>query len=333
MSYFADVYGDKLPDPLARAMLSAALHSAGDSGRAGKYADAAIAAARKIGASPNDYPAWTYGSPIRDMAGVVAILAERPGADARALNDLAFSLSERRGRTQYLSTQDMAWMMRAAHGLLRRGGKLALTADGKPVAADKLVYGLAFSGKQLADLDRGLSIVNTGTGPVFQSISVTAIPVDSDSRPAESKGMRIRRSLFRLDGSAADRQALAQNDLVVVVLDIEVDRAPSGEVLAVDLLPAGLEIENTRLFEGRAAEKLTWLGALATPIHTEIRDDRFIAGLRVSRTGGTQILRTAYLARAVSPGRFRAPGAYVEDMYRPEFFGRSAAESTVVKAK
>lgn len=333
LSYFADVYGNQLPDPLARAMLSAALSAAGDSGRAEKYADAAVLAARKIAASPTEYPAWTYGSPVRDIAGVVAILAERPGTDARVLNDLALALAERRGRAQYLSTQDMAWMMRAAHALLARGGKLALTVDGKPVAADKLVYGQNWSGKQLEDLDRGLGIVNKGTTPVFQAVSVTAVPVDSDSRPADSKGMRIRRALWHLDGTPADRQALTQNDLVVVTLDIEVDRAPSGEVLAVDLLPAGLEIENSRLFEGRAAEKLAWLGAITAPIHTEIRDDRFIAGLRVSRTGGTQTLRTAYLARAVSPGRFRAPGAYVEDMYRPEFFGRSTAETTLVKAK
>lgn len=333
LSYFADVFGDKLPDPLARAMLSAALLAAGDSGRANTHANAAILAARKIAASPTDYPAWTWGSPIRDLAGVVAILAGRPGGNARAIDDLALALAERRGRATALSTQDMAWMMRAAHALLAKGGKLVLTVDGKPVTGDRLVFGQNWSGKQLADLDRGLAIVNRGTTPVFQAVSVTAIPVDGDARPAESKGMRIRRSFWRMDGSAADRQALTQNDLVVVVLDIEVDRAPSGEVLAVDLLPAGLEIENTRLFEGRTAERLAWLGGLVAPIHTEIRDDRFIAGLRVNRDGGTQSLRTAYLARAVSPGRFRAPGAYVEDMYRPEFLGRSAAETIVVKAK
>ena len=38
----------------------------------------------------------------------------------------------------------------------------------------------------------------------------------------------------------------------------------------------------------------------------------------------------AYVVRAVSPGRYVQPQAYVEDMYRPDRFGRTATGSIEV---
>ena len=46
------------------------------------------------------------------------------------------------------------------------------------------------------------------------------------------------------------------------------------------------------------------------------------------------VFTVAYVVRAVSPGRYVLPQAYVEDMYRPDRFGRTATgkiEVTVAK--
>ena len=40
----------------------------------------------------------------------------------------------------------------------------------------------------------------------------------------------------------------------------------------------------------------------------------------------------AYVVRAVSPGRYVLPQAYVEDMYRPDRFGRTAVGTVEVEA-
>ena len=40
----------------------------------------------------------------------------------------------------------------------------------------------------------------------------------------------------------------------------------------------------------------------------------------------------AYVVRAVAPGKYVRPQASVEDMYRPDRFGRTATESTEVTA-
>jgi uncharacterized protein YfaS (alpha-2-macroglobulin family) len=42
------------------------------------------------------------------------------------------------------------------------------------------------------------------------------------------------------------------------------------------------------------------------------------------------VFSVAYVVRAVSPGQYVRPQAYVEDMYRPDRFGRTATGSLEV---
>jgi alpha-2-macroglobulin len=44
------------------------------------------------------------------------------------------------------------------------------------------------------------------------------------------------------------------------------------------------------------------------------------------------VFTVAYVVRAVSPGRYVHPQAYVEDMYRPDRFGRTATGRLEVTA-
>ncbi len=60
----------------------------------------------------------------------------------------------------------------------------------------------------------------------------------------------------------------------------------------------------------------------ARPVHTEFRDDRFIAAFE-RRKDDSPIYTVAYIVRAVSPGDYVLPQAMVEDMYRPDRFGRT----------
>ena len=98
-----------------------------------------------------------------------------------------------------------------------------------------------------------------------------------------------------------------------------------GRLLLVDPLPAGLEIENANLTEGASVEGLNWLKQEVSPVHTEARDDRYVAAFERSGSSDQPLTYTvAYIARAVSPGRYVQPAAVIEDMYRPDRFGRTA---------
>ncbi len=86
-------------------------------------------------------------------------------------------------------------------------------------------------------------------------------------------------------------------------------------------MPAGFEIDNPRLVGSAELANFDWL-AEPEAAHFEFRDDRFVAAF--DRNGGGSF-HVAYVVRAVTPGVYAHPAAVVEDMYRPQFNGRTAA--------
>ncbi len=79
-------------------------------------------------------------------------------------------------------------------------------------------------------------------------------------------------------------------------------------------------------------EPFAWLKRDTDPTHTEYRDDRFVAGFDRAEDQSA-FFNVAFVVRAVAPGRYVWPPATVEDMYRPERFGRTAFGTIEVVAK
>ena len=100
----------------------------------------------------------------------------------------------------------------------------------------------------------------------------------------------------------------------------------------VDLLPAGLEIENQNLAQSAASldnassNVRQWHESMqnASLQHQEFRDDRYVAALKLNGYGSTHLL---YLARAVTPGTYKVPPPQVESMYRPNWQAVGATPS------
>ena len=127
-------------------------------------------------------------------------------------------------------------------------------------------------------------------------------------------------------------QGVRQNDRLVVVLKVAEAKASAGRLLLVDRLPAGLEIDNPKLLDSDALAGLAFAKSDVQPVSTEFRDDRFVAAYERSPEQSA-FFTVAYTVRAVSPGTYVHPGATIEDMYRPERFGRTAFGSVEVSAK
>jgi uncharacterized protein YfaS (alpha-2-macroglobulin family) len=109
--------------------------------------------------------------------------------------------------------------------------------------------------------------------------------------------------------------------------------AKEARLLLVDRLPAGFEIDNPKLVDSDAVASLAWLKRSVEPAHTEYRDDRFVAAFD-REPGQSAFFTVAYMVRVVSPGRYVHPSALVEDMYRPERYGRTGFGSVeVVQAR
>jgi alpha-2-macroglobulin len=157
--------------------------------------------------------------------------------------------------------------------------------------------------------------------PVSIILTTSGNPLTPE--PAAEQGYRIERAYYTLDGKPVEPTAIKQNDRFAVALTVTEYEAAFARLLLVDRLPSGLEIDNPDLFEGGSTEALSFLKKSVEPAHTEYRDDRFVAAF--ARDGRDKANFTvAYIVRAVTPGHYVSPPATIEDMYRPERFGRTA---------
>ena len=97
-----------------------------------------------------------------------------------------------------------------------------------------------------------------------------------------------------------------------------------GRVIVADYLPAGFEIDNPRLVSSGETGTLAWIADAARA--GQQRNSATTASPRPSTATRIPppVFTVAYVVRAVSPGRYVLPQAKVEDMYRPDRFGRTA---------
>jgi len=313
LRYLADARIDRLETPLARAQLAAALALLGDRGRAQTVFAKASERLSTIG-NPL-YSSADYGSRLRDGAGLLALAVETnmPAAEIFRASKI---VEDARAKTALTNTQENAFMVLAAEALANEAATTALTLDGIPHQGSFYrTWRAAALGK------KSVAIGNSGQAPARITVTTSGNPLAPE--PASSQGYQIERAYLTLAGKKIDPAAIKQNDRFVVALKITENEAAFARLLLVDRLPAGLEIDNPDLFEGGSVEALSWLKKTVEPTHAEYRDDRFVAAF--ARDGGEKAtFNVAYIVRAVTPGHYVLPPATIEDMYRPERFGRTA---------
>jgi uncharacterized protein YfaS (alpha-2-macroglobulin family) len=151
--------------------------------------------------------------------------------------------------------------------------------------------------------------------------------------PATEKGFKIERRYYTIDGEAVDPTTAKQNQRFVVVLRVTEAQPQFGRVIVVDHVPAGFEVDNPHLVSSGDTGTLSWIEDAAEPASSEFRDDRFSAAFD-RKSDDRPVFAVAYVVRTVSPGHYVLPQAYVEDMYRPDRFGRTGTGNVdVVAAK
>jgi uncharacterized protein YfaS (alpha-2-macroglobulin family) len=321
LRYLADTKLNNLATPMAKSQLAAALALVGDKARAERvYAAALDSLAPKPAL---EFGRVDYGSALRDAAALVS-LASEGNAPKATLTQAVARVEVARGLTPYTSTQENAWLVLAARALAKE--TMSLDLNGSAV---KAALFRSYNAEEMAG--KPIKITNTGDAPVQAVVSVSGAPVTPE--PAASNGFKIERNYFTLDGRPVDISKAKQNDRFAVVLKITEPKPEYGHIMVSDYLPAGLEIDNPHLVSSGDTGTLDWIEDGEEPEHTEFRDDRFTAAIDRA-ADAKSVFTVAYVVRAVSPGKYVLPQAYVEDMYNPSRYGRSGTGSVeVVPAK
>jgi alpha-2-macroglobulin len=319
LRYLADTKLNNLATPIAKAQLAAALALVGDKARAERvYAAAADSLAPKPAL---EFGRVDYGSALRDAAALVSLAGEG-NAPRATLMQAVSRVEAARGLSPYTSTQENAWLVLASRALANE--TMALDVDGAPI---KTALYRSYKAAEMAG--KPVKITNTGDAPIQTVVSVGGSPITPE--PAVANGFKIERNYFTLDGKPADVSKVKQNDRFAVVLKITEAKPEFGHIMVSDYLPAGFEIDNPHLVSSGDTGTLAWIEDGEEPVDTEFRDDRFTAAIDRA-ANDKSIFTVAYVVRAVSPGKYVLPQAYVEDMYNPSRYGRTGTGSVEVRS-
>ncbi len=253
----------------------------------------------------------TFNSPIRAQAIMLDVLAE-VNENHPSIPTLVKNLSEAASDgNRWRTTQDNAFAFLALGKIMQK-------------QADQNYNGaIRINGEHFVEFDAGevrftdeawdgarIQISVKGDGTCYYYWSAFGIQRDSYIEEYERE-LQVRRRYFNKDGEELTG-TFVHGDLIVAEISVKALTANLENVVVVDMLPTGFEIENPRL-ESRAG--IPWLKTQGfKPDYLDIRDDRLI----FFGTFPRQRERKFYYAlRAVTQGEFTLPPIAAEAMYDP----------------
>lgn len=314
-----DNHVEDAADSLSVARLALALKASGDKRRSRGAADRAL-----VLRPDEEHWRRDYGSALRDLSMTVALFTEQKIA-VPSMTDILDTLETDLRQTRWLSTQERFALFRLALAFAENDDTVSLSvAEGgeSRKVKGKGPFAMSLSAKMLA---RGISLTSTGKEPLFASAVVTGY-AETPPAPTEER-IRVAREYFNLEGRSLDPESVPSGTLMLVNLRVTASEEVP-DALVVDLLPAGLEIENPNLEHSIRADevvirgKAVWRHAEENPlIHAEYREDRLAASVYLRRDREFSLF---YVVRAVTPGVFVVPPPFAESMYRPEIRGIGA---------
>jgi uncharacterized protein YfaS (alpha-2-macroglobulin family) len=260
----------------------------------------------------------SFYSYIRDMGVALNALIDTDPSDPQ-VTALTRELSRMMQARPYLNTQEQVWGLLAlgkqarisnrtnATATLRANGRQVVSSNG---TATKL------SLKTLLNIPLQLSV--QGSGQMYYFWEVQGLTADG-SYKEEDAFLKVRRSYFDRNGKAVTTNTFRQNDLIVVKLSLQSQwNGVVENVVVTDMLPAGFEIENTRLND---LPDLKWVTNQATPDYIDYRDDR----INMFASAGGQQKDFYYMVRAVSPGTYQLGPVQADAMYNGAFHSYNGA--------
>ncbi|MGU0057029.1 alpha-2-macroglobulin family protein [Enterobacter hormaechei] len=169
-------------------------------------------------------------------------------------------------------------------------------------------------------------MTNTGTTPLWVRLDTTGYP-EYAPQPS-SNVLQIERHIPATDGSSKSLSSLKSGELVLVWLEVKASQNVP-DALVVDLLPAGLELENQNLASSSAS--LQDSGSEVQNLLNQMQqsDIQHMDSATIALWPRCRSMKVTghagYLARAVTPGTYQVPVPMVESMYVPQWRATGAA--------
>ena len=256
---------------------------------------------------------FNFNSPVRAQAIILDVLAEvnenHPSIPMLVKN-LSNAASKRR---RWGTTQENAFAFLAIGKIMKKKmdgqytGKITVN-DTHLADFDSTNPSIRFSNK---DWDGAqVKITIEGEGSCYYYWSAFGIRRDSFIEEYD-RDLQVRRRYLNKDGVPYDTE-FNHGDLIIAEITVKALNWNLENVVVVDMLPAGFEIENARL---ASRTGIPWLKQQDfKPDYVDIRDDRLIFFGAFARQRERKF---HYALRAVTRGQFNLPPVSAEAMYDP----------------
>ena len=310
---------------LSLVQLGIALRLMGDETRGNAAITEGLGKARETG-----YWWGDYGSNLRDAALSYALLV-RHKIDAPQRENLIPTIVAELEAGRYFSTQEKFALFLVGQSFTANTKNKWSAEVGINGKAQKVsTQGNWFRELTADQIASGVTLTNTHKEKLYVELAMSG---NAAKMPAQrSDPISLTRTMFTPDGKQLDGKTLKAGETVIVKIDVQ-SKVSVANAIVIDAIPAGLEIENMNLVMGESMgtvkiDKINPAEAMSNSNiqHTEFRDDRFVAAVRI--TSGQKLV-LFYRARVVTPGSFITPPLYAEDMYRPSIFGLSSGGGTL----
>ncbi len=277
------------------------------------------------GEKPNNSFGGSFYSYIRDLAISLNVLVD-VDPNNQQVGIMAKQLSEQLENAYYFNTQENAFSILALGKLARLSNNTnataTITVDGKTIATTQSTVAIDAT----KYIDYAIKVNVNGKGNYYYFWEQSGIPADG-SYTEEDKHLKVRRTFYDREGHEINGNNVRQNDLIVVRITLESERYEEVKnVVVTDMLPAGFEIENTRLSE---MPEMKWIAKESTPDYTDIRDDRIL--FFTDAEGAPK--NFYYMVRAVSPGVYQLGPVQADAMYNGEYHSYNGAGTITVSDK
>lgn len=254
-----------------------------------------------------------FNSPVRAQAIILDVLAEvneNHPSIPMLIKNLSNAASKRK---RWGTTQENAFAFLAIGKIMKKKmdgqytGKITVN-DTHLADFDSTTPSIRFSNK---DWDGAqVKIAIEGEGSCYYYWSAFGIRQDSFIEEYD-RDIQVRRRYLNKDGEPYENE-FNHGDLVIAEITVKALNWNLENVVVVDMLPAGFEIENARL-ASRAG--IPWLKTQDfKPDYVDIRDDRLIFFGAFPRQRERKF---HYALRAVTRGEFNLPPVSAEAMYDP----------------
>lgn len=290
----------------------------------------------------------TYSTPIRHRAALARYSAE--AKSDKALSALA-DMTRVVNSEPWLNTQEKAWAYlatEAAHAsAVPQQGAWSLSPQVNELNLSENDKGLTLSNHS----DKPLHLTLVATGNRAENVASANLPasiakllrVDPQAKPADinlNQGFAIVGADMQIREASIEEGVieLQQGELLISTLSAKITRKRAdGEWLIEQKAAGGLEVENPNL-GGISVETLFELLGIdwqpKDPAHSLYLDDRFTQVITPRYDfGKNDRLQSVSVWRAVTPGQYRMPAAYMENMLNPSLNASTEGVRVHVVAK